>query len=240
MNKRRFFLKQSAAIALGAKSYALTPKQENKKYAMLIDLRKCVACHSCTVSCKIENKTPANKFRTNVAEFEIGLYPNVRKAFLPSLCNHCDNAPCISVCPTGATFKRKDGIVVVDASVCWGCGYCVNACPYDKRFINPITKVADKCNFCLHRLNANLLSACVQNCVGGARIIGDLNDSSSLISKLLATHQSSVLKQSSRTKPNVYYIGLNGQLSDNIFSLDDVDGILKSKNQTSIWQSKGE
>ncbi|MGH2305960.1 sulfate reduction electron transfer complex DsrMKJOP subunit DsrO [Campylobacter taeniopygiae] len=253
MNKRRFFLKQGAAsIALlsSAKAFSLknlsrnakNPEalgQKDKKFAMLIDLRKCVGCHACTASCKVENQVPKDQFRTNVAEFEIGTFPNVRKAFLPQLCNHCENPPCVSVCPTGATFKRLDGIVVVDNQTCWGCGYCVNACPYDKRFINSQTKVVDKCTFCAHRLDAGLLPACVETCVGGARIIGNLNDKNSLIYQLLNQFPNFVLKQKSGTKPQVFYIGLNGELLDNVVSMDDLDDALKSKSEKLLWQSEG-
>src|SRR3546814_4406200 len=97
---------------------------------------------------------------------------------LPRLCNHCDTPPCVPVCPVQATFQREDGIVLVDNERCVGCGYCVQACPYDARFVNHETKTADKCTFCEHRLEAGLLPACVESCVGGARVIGDLNDRS--------------------------------------------------------------
>lgn len=252
MNKRRFFLKSGVGLALASGTNAFSLKnpsrdegkkealgQKGERFAMVIDLRKCVGCQACTAVCKIENEVPKDKFRTSVAEFEIGVFPNVRKAFLPQLCNHCENPACVSVCPTGATFKRLDGIVVVDDEICWGCGYCVNACPYDKRFINPITKVVDKCTFCAHRLDNGLLPACVETCVGGARIIGDLNNENSQFSKLLMQFPSSVLKKSSGTKPQVFYIGLNGNLSENVLSMDDLDDVLKEKDEKLQWLSKG-
>ena len=96
---------------------------------------------------------------------------------LPRLCNHCADAPCIPVCPVGATYQRADGIVVVDADKCVGCAYCVQACPYDARFVNHVTQKADKCTFCAHRVEAGLLPACVETCVGGARLFGDLERS---------------------------------------------------------------
>lgn len=184
-----------------------------KHYVMVIDLRKCIGCQACTAACICENDVPKDQFRTFVVEYELEKSDEIFKAFLPELCNHCDNPPCVSVCPTGATFKRKDGIVMVDNEICWGCGYCVNACPYDKRFMNKKTKVVDKCTFCAHRLDNDMLPACVETCVGGARIIGDINDNESEVSKLLKTHTTSVLKEHFGTKPRVYYINLDGELN---------------------------
>lgn len=113
---------------------------------------------------------------------------------------------------TGATFKRKDGIVVVDSEICWGCGYCLSACPYDKRYFNSETKVADKCTFCAHRLQDGLLPSCVETCVGGARIFGDRNDPNSEVSKMLATFPTSVLKPYQGNAPQVFYISLDSRL----------------------------
>jgi tetrathionate reductase subunit B len=114
----------------------------------------------------------------------------------------------VSVCPTDATYKREqDGIVVVDAGLCIGCKYCIQACPYDARFLNPVTKVADKCDFCIHRVSKGLVPSCVNTCVGGARIFGDLADPDSNVSKLIATNRVTVLRREMGTQPNVYYIG---------------------------------
>lgn len=187
---------------------------ETKRYAMVIDLRRCIGCVACTAACINENKVPQDQFRTFVSEYELSKNDDVFKAFLPELCNHCDNPPCVSVCPTGATFKRKDGIVLVDNEICWGCSYCVNACPYDKRFINKETKVADKCTFCAHLVDNGELPACVATCVGRARIFGDLNDKTSEVAKLLANYPTSVLKQLYGTKPRVFYINLDNELNE--------------------------
>lgn len=188
--------------------------QPGKRYGMVIDLRKCIGCQACTAACKVENNVPAGCYRTWVTEFEAGTYPNVRKIFLPQLCNHCASPACIAVCPTGATFQRQDGIVMVDDTICWGCGYCINACPYDKRFFNPITKVADKCNLCAHRLDQGLLPACVETCVGGARVCGDLNDPHSEVSRLLAQFPTTVLRPSQGTRPQVFYINLDARVQN--------------------------
>ncbi|OBT12059.1 4Fe-4S ferredoxin [Vibrio sp. UCD-FRSSP16_10] len=198
--------------------------QVGKRYAMIIDLRKCVGCQACTVGCSIENQAPIGQFRTTVKQYEVALDDGLTqtkevKAFmLPRLCNHCDNPPCIPVCPVQATFQREDGIVMVDNSRCVACGYCVQACPYDARFINEQTLTADKCTFCAHRLEQGLLPACVETCVGGARIIGDMNDPDSELRRLLAEHKEDikVLKPSENTHPHVFYIGMNERFTQHI------------------------
>jgi len=177
--------------------------QKGKRWAMLIDLRKCVGCQACTVACKIENNIPEYHFRT-------------RRAFLPRLCNHCERPSCIDVCPAGATWQREDGVVEIDFDVCWGCGACVDACPYDARFINPITKTADKCNFCSQRIDQGLLPACVETCIGGARQFGDLNDPDSPVAKAIRTEPVQVLKPETGNEPRVFYIGLTHELQNNL------------------------
>lgn len=257
--KRRDFVKKASALfglaalaAPNAQAFSLTnpgrdakdPRhigQNGKRFGMVIDLRKCVGCQACTAACKNENKVSKEKFRTYVPEYELGIFPDVRKTFLPQLCNHCAEPSCVSVCPTGATFSREDGIVVVDSDICWGCGYCINACPYDKRFFNPITHVADKCTLCAHRLDVGLLPACVESCVGGARISGDLNDPKSHISQMLKTFPASVLKPSSGNKPRVFYVGLSGEIQGLPFSLGSLDDAVKHDNGDTQkeWTSKG-
>lgn len=185
---------------------------KNVKYAMLIDLRKCVACHACTVSCKSENNIPLGYFRTWVSEIEKGTYPNVSRAALPRLCNHCENAPCEKVCPVNATYKTEDGTVQIDKEKCIGCAYCIQACPYDARFINPETKTADKCSYCYHRVSKGDLPACVTTCIGNARIFGDINNPESEISKLIAKYPVQVLKPEKNTGPKTYYIMPDQQL----------------------------
>ncbi|MBE4514922.1 4Fe-4S dicluster domain-containing protein [Vibrio parahaemolyticus] len=198
--------------------------QVGKRYAMVIDLRKCVGCQACTVGCSIENQAPIGQFRTTVKQYEVTLNDGSTttqeaKAFmLPRLCNHCDNPPCVAVCPVQATFQREDGIVMVDNNRCVACAYCVQACPYDARFINEDTLTADKCTFCAHRLEQGLLPACVETCVGGARVIGDLNDPSSEVRRLITKHQDNikVLKPDEKTKPHVFYIGMDERFTSHI------------------------
>lgn len=242
---RRNFLKGSLILGASSSANAFSFKNpgldkqdpryigdESKNYAMVIDLRACVGCQACTSVCLVENDVPHDQNRTFVTEMEIGEFPYTKKGFLPQLCNHCQNPACVSVCPTGATFKRKDGIVVVDSEVCWGCGYCESACPYDKRYMNHKTKVADKCTFCAHRVDNGLLPACVETCVGGARVFGDLNDENSEISKLFRTFPTAVLKKEQGTKPKVYYIGLDDRLQELLHVTPSLDDLMKqSLNQ---------
>ena len=187
------------------------PGQEGKRFGMLVDMRKCIGCQACTVSCSVENLPPSGQFRTTVLQYEVA-QPNGAPAMvsLPRLCNHCDEPPCVPVCPVQATFQRTDGIVLVDNERCVGCGYCVQACPYDARFINHETQTADKCTFCEHRLEVGLLPACVESCVGGARVIGDLNDAESAAAQMLKDNAKDikVLKPGMATAPHVFYIGL--------------------------------
>lgn len=208
----------------GREAFAYTRKDGNlasegfagKRWTMLIDLRKCVGCQSCTAACKFENNIPEGSFRTWVPDLEIGTYPNTRRAFLPRLCNHCERPSCIEVCPAGATWQRKDGIVVIDYDRCWGCGACVNACPYDARFMNPITRTADKCTFCSQRVDQGLLPACVETCIGGARQFGDLNDPDDPVTRQIKSEAVQVLKPDTGNQPRVFYIDLPSQLQSNL------------------------
>ncbi len=198
-------------------------------WGMVIDLRKCIGCQACVVACKSENNVPLGVFRTVVDVLETGhmekdpngmvvteegnFAPNVKKSMLPRICNHCDEPPCVEVCPVKATYKRQDGIVLIDYDVCIGCGTCIQACPYDMRYFNPIQHTADKCTFCVDRVDNGLEPACVTSCVGRARIFGDFNDPNSKISKLITQFPTSRLFLSQGTDPQVFYIDLNGNLT---------------------------
>ncbi len=187
-----------------------------KRWSMLIDLRKCIGCQSCTTACKFENNIPVGVFRTWVPDVELGTFPDTKRAFLPRLCNHCERPSCIEVCPAGATWQRQDGIVEIDNDLCWGCGACVNACPYDARFINPVTETADKCTLCAQRVDQGLLPACVETCVGGARQFGDLNDRNDPMTKQVLSEAIQQLKPGTGNEPRVFYIGLTTELQNNL------------------------
>lgn len=190
--------------------------RDKPRWVMVVDLRKCIGCQACTVACSTENRVPVGQYRTLVNQYEVEQEGKPRSAMLPRLCNHCENPPCIPVCPVQATYQRSDGIVVVDNTRCVGCAYCVQACPYDARFINHETQTADKCTFCVHRVEAGLLPACVETCVGGARIFGDIKDPDSEVSRLIASFDTKGLKPELKTRPQVYYIGLDNRLQHKI------------------------
>ena len=221
LNTRRDFLTAAGAMTIGAAGVvesraAPAIAGSKQRWAMAVDVGKCIGCQACTVSCIFENAVPADSFRTIVSTYEVQEDARVAMVMLPRLCNHCAEAPCIPVCPVGATFQRPDGIVVVDADQCVGCAYCVQACPYDARFINAATQKADKCTFCAHRVEAGLLPACVESCVGGARVFGDLDDPASAVSKLVAKGDAKVLKPELGTKPHVFYLGLDERFTGKI------------------------
>lgn len=205
----------SAHDGAHAKYYDNFPRRSEMehRWAMVVDLRRCAGCRACTVACKSENNVPDGVFRTWLRFEEVGEFPYTRPRYLPVFCNHCDNPPCVPVCPVLATYKRDDGLVLIDYAKCIGCGYCVQACPYGARHLNPIQKTADKCTLCAHRLEAGQKPACVTTCIGGALTVGDLNDPTSDVSRLLAKHPVQTLKPEQGTDPMFFYIGLDDRLS---------------------------
>ena len=177
------------------------------KYAFVIDQRKCIGCHACTVACKAEHDVPIGVYRTWVKYIEKGEFPNSRRYFLVNRCNHCDNAPCVSICPTKALYKREDGIVDFDSSRCIGCKSCMQACPYDALYIDPYTHTAAKCNYCAHRTEVGIEPACVVVCPERAIIAGDLQNPASEIASIVAREPVRTRKPEQGTGPNVYYLG---------------------------------
>ncbi len=185
-----------------------------KRYAMVMDLRRCIGCLACMNADKAEFDVPLGVWRTWVPYVEAGTFPNVRRHFMPKLCNHCDDPPCVRACPVEATYKHEDGFVLQRYERCIGCRACMAACPYNMRHVLPrnrtrvkdITRVVDKCTFCHHRVTKGLVPACAQTCIGRVRIFGDINDPNSEVRKLVDSNPTVVLKPEMGTKPQVYYI----------------------------------
>lgn len=185
-----------------------------KRYAIGVDLNKCIGCHTCEIVCKLENKVPISVWRIWVKEGLKGKYPLVRKVFLPVMCNHCENPTCVTVCPVKASIKREDGIVIVDPHRCIGCRYCMAACPYGMRYVNPLIGIVQKCDFCLHRIENNNKPACVASCPAKALVFGDLNDKNSEIYRFVTENNISVLKEDTGNHPQAFYAGLDFTLAD--------------------------
>ena len=206
-------------------------------WGFLVDTTKCTGAGKCLTACRIENDVPEGQSRTWVERYvhykdgrvEVDLVPEtgyadsggvqpdpddvLRAYFVPKLCNQCVDAPCNQVCPVHASIKSPEGIELVDADRCIGCGYCVQACPYGIRFMNHDTGVADKCNWCYHRIMRDEQPACVEACPTGARVFGRLDDPDSEIAKRLATLPTSVLKQHLGTIPLTRYVGLTDEVT---------------------------
>ena len=177
------------------------------RYGFVIDQRRCIGCHACTVACKEENRVPLGAFRTWVKYIERGSFPNTRRYFSVLRCNHCDSAPCVTICPTVALYRRDDGIVDFDGARCIGCKSCMQACPYDALYIDPQTETAAKCNYCAHRVEVGLEPACVIVCPERAIIAGDLDDPASQIATIVAREPVQVRKAEQGTRPKVFYLG---------------------------------
>jgi tetrathionate reductase subunit B len=190
-----------------------------KRYGFVIDVSRCIDCRACLVACSVENQVGMKYTRIWVRDLGVqGDYPALRRAFVPYNCMHCDNPPCIQVCASGATYKNPDnGLVLVDQEACIGCGYCVDACPYEARYLDNERGVVDKCTGCVQRLEAGQPPACVATCVGRARMFGDLNDPASEAALMLKGARTVQrldyqLADGSHTGPNVYFI--NGDVQD--------------------------
>jgi molybdopterin-containing oxidoreductase family iron-sulfur binding subunit len=199
------------------------------RFGMVIDLRKCVGCNACTAACKQTNATPPGVFWSRVLNYETGEYPGARLQYLHMMCMHCQDAPCLEVCPTGATYRGEGGQVLVDDDICVGCRYCMMACPYEARSFNSTEprpyfqekgltefeqvgyrshprSAIEKCTFCTPRLRQGKLPACVVTCPSEARIFGDLDDPASQVARLVASGKARPRLEDQKTRPSVFFV----------------------------------
>ncbi len=210
---------------------------EEHYWKFVVDITKCIGCGKCVRACKLENDVPLEPefSRTWVERYvisendeffvdspEAGIdgfiaphmnikYENleVRKSFfVPKLCNQCEKPPCVQVCPVAATYMNDEGLILIDRKACVGCGYCIQACPYRVRFLDPRLKVADKCTWCYHRITKGLSPACVEVCPVGARALGDIRDPEDPVRKIIQEQTVGVLKPWAGCEPKVFYVGL--------------------------------
>ena len=183
------------------------PLPPEPRWVKLLDQSRCIGCHACTTACKSENEVPVGVTRTYVKSVDVGVFPQVRRAFQVTRCNQCEDAPCVAACPTQAMFRREDGIVDFDKGICIGCKACMAACPYDAIFINPEDHSAEKCNMCAHRLDVGLEPACVTVCPTEAILVGDLNDPAAKVTQVINREPVQVRRPEKDTRPGVFYKG---------------------------------
>jgi Fe-S-cluster-containing dehydrogenase component/formate-dependent nitrite reductase membrane component NrfD len=196
------------------------------RYGFIIDQDSCIGCHACTVACKSEHDVPLGVNRTWVKYIEAGAFPDTQRKFSVMRCNHCEDAPCVAVCPTTALFTRDDGIVDFDSGNCIGCKSCMNACPYDAIYIDPDTDTAAKCNYCAHKVDVGLEPACVSVCPTQSIIAGDMDDPSTRIAQVLARERLQVRAPEQGTNPKLFYKGADQASLDPLRSRIAADGMI--------------
>lgn len=194
------------------------------RYGFVIDQTTCIGCHACTVACKTEHNVPLGVNRTWVKYVEKGSWPDTKRFFSVMRCNHCEEAPCVSICPTAALRKRPDGIVDFDTDRCIGCKSCLQACPYDAIYIDPQEHTAQKCNYCAHRIEVGLEPACVVVCPEQAIVAGDLDNPRSRIARMVATEKLFQRAPEQGTKPKLWYKGVEAANIDPLAAVDPGDG----------------
>ncbi|MCI0476369.1 MAG: 4Fe-4S dicluster domain-containing protein [Anaerolineales bacterium] len=183
-----------------------------KRYAFVIEVDRCIDCKACMIACNVENQVPVGYHRNWVEAAPLqGTFPELAQNLVPGNCLHCQNPPCVQVCPTGASYQRADGLVLIAPDECIGCKYCISACPYQARYFDETRQVVDKCSACAHRLDVGQPPACVETCVGGSRHFGDLNDPNSTVAKLIATGRARPFHPETGTGPHLFYISARNQ-----------------------------
>ena len=196
------------------------------RLGFLLDSDSCIGCHACTVACKSEHDVPLGVNRTWVKYIETGVFPDVERHFSVMRCNHCDDAPCITICPTGALFRAANGVVDFDDDNCIGCKGCMNACPYDAIYINPATNTANKCNFCNHRIEQGLEPSCVVVCPTHAIKVADLDDPNDETTRIIARSDTAVRAPEQQTLPKVHYRGAEAASLDPLRTAIAADGMI--------------
>ncbi|HEV7844195.1 MAG TPA: 4Fe-4S dicluster domain-containing protein [Pyrinomonadaceae bacterium] len=207
------------------------------KWAKVIDQTRCIGCHACTTACKSENLVPLSVTRTYVKHVDVGEFPQVRRAHQVTRCNQCAHAPCVVACPTTAMFKRADGIVDFDKSICIGCKACMAACPYDAIFINPEDHSAEKCNFCAHRIDMGLEPACVVVCPVEAILVGDMNDEASKVASIVNREAVNVRRPEKETLPKLFYKGAHQATLDPLAARRPGGGLFMWSEQVSATEN---
>jgi len=232
----------SALEFLTPKAVADIVRNTDVRWVFLVDTTKCIGCGMCVKACQNENELPyhENLARTWVERYIVtrdgevtidspkqgrdGFIENkpigksipkeniAKEFFVPKLCNQCEWPACVEVCPVGATYKTDDGVVLIDRKWCIGCSACISNCPYSARFLHPTLHVADKCNFCYHRITKGLKTACVEACAFGARKRGNIKDPDDPVTKIIMSERVAVLRAEQNTLPQVYYIGLSREV----------------------------
>jgi Fe-S-cluster-containing dehydrogenase component len=202
------------------------------RWVKLLDQDRCIGCHACTTACKSENEVPVGVTRTYVKSVDVGTFPQARRLFQVTRCNQCTDAPCVAACPTEAMYRREDGIVDFDKSICIGCKACMAACPYDAIFINPDDHSAEKCNLCAHRIDLGLEPACVTVCPTEAILVGDLNDPAAPVTQAIQRDAVQVRRPEKETRPAVFYAGAHQATLDPLAARRPDGGLF-------AWASQG-
>jgi Fe-S-cluster-containing dehydrogenase component/formate-dependent nitrite reductase membrane component NrfD len=204
------------------------------RWAKVVDHSRCIGCHACSTACKSENQVPLSVHRTYVKYVDVGIFPKARRAFQVTRCNQCEDPPCTHACPTAAMYRRSDGIVDFDKSICIGCKACIAACPYDAIFINPEDHSAEKCNFCAQRIDIGLEPACVVVCPVEAIFVGDLNDPRSKVAETVGREPLAVRRPEKDTRPKLFYKGAHQATLDPIAARRPGGGIFMWSEQGSL------